>query len=455
MIIDRLPDELLEHIFVLAGELPPCDARVDATPTVRRLYLDRSRRRLLDVEIIITMQNGANLSGRPVSQTALRTLVTTIIQELPRWRQIHVSTPFPDLLDVVMSLLGQENLSAPSLEIMAIECPFEAGLLNNESLPRLRSFDVASAPWTLSDLHVLSNAAPQLTHLAVTSSYKLDSHVSLHFPALRSLRIGDYFQNATILELLEAPQLEVLQIEDMEVQFNVTAGWYVDALRDDGSNGDQGKFPNLRSLRLQMPGSPEDPSPLIVGQRFSEFLRLFPSIEHLAFVGLHVHQFVRGLAALHSHVEPDDVLLPRLTHLTLGGQSEPTTLDGEHGVRFFKSVMHLVKVRRKADAPLRKVQVPAKVLARDRFLPQKLFMLLRSGQRKDVEIEGLHMPYPSDVWLGYKWGLRVLQSCTARPLPSRRRLELPDDLSKVSCRYPTLNNVIHYRSTVPRRDSWL
>lgn len=481
MTIDRLPDEILEHIFVLAGELHPCRTRRDDTHTARfmsystelvvsavsrrwraialsysrlwttirlsasttpralQLYLDRSRCRPLDVEIVVPMPKGATTASRPITQGALRTLLHTLLQALPRWRQLHVSTPFPDLLVVVMSLLGQKHLSAPSLEVLAIECPFETGLLSgngnmypkpfpagapglqhvqlhrcsfplqdNESLSCLTSFEVASAPWTLSDLHVLSNTSSRLTHLAVMSSYKLDSRIALHFPNLRSLRIGDYFQNATILELMEAPQLEILQIEDMEVQFNVTAGWYVDTLRGDGSHGTQSKFPNLRSLRLQMPGSPEDPSPLIVGQRFSDFLKLFPSIEHLAFVGIHAHQFVRGLVALHSHVEPDDILLPKLTHLTLGGQDELMTLGGERSVRFLESVMRFVKVRRLANLPLRRIQVPVNVLAKDQFLLRKLLVQMRHGNRKGLELEGLHMPYPSDVWLGYKWGLRTL-----------------------------------------------
>ena len=338
----------------------------------------------------------------------------------------------------VMSLLGQPHLGAPMLEVLAIECPFQAGLLSGNGnmypqpfpcgAPRLRhvqlhrctfpmtdqpllqlhSFDVASAPWTLSDLHVLSNVAPQLTHLAVLSSYKLDAHESLRFPALRTLRIGDYFQNATILQLVEAPLLEVLQIEDMEVQFNVAAGWYVDALTGDGPSGGAGKFPRLRSLRLQMPGAPEDPSPLIAGARFSELLGLFPSIEHLAFVGLHVHHFVEGLVALHAHAPPGEVLLPQLRHLTLGGQAEATTLGAHHGVRFFRSVAQLVKARRAAKVPLSKVQVPAVTLAKDRFLPRKLFTMVRYGCHRAVRIEPLSMPYPADIWLGSKWGLQML-----------------------------------------------
>ncbi|KZT65811.1 hypothetical protein DAEQUDRAFT_730987 [Daedalea quercina L-15889] len=481
MTIDHLPDEILEYIFVLAGE-PSCSANTDAAQTALRmrtrpvelvvtvvtkrwrtialgysrlwgnirlssstspemlqLYLDRSGSHALDVEITFTMQKGVPLASRPIREGVLRTLVNVVLQELPRWRQLHISTPFPDLLSVIMCSLGHRHLAAPSLEVLAIECPFQAGLLSgngnmypkpfpggaphlrhvqlhrctfplqhDESLPHLKSFDVASAPWTLSDLHVLSSASPKLAHLAVTSSYKLDTHATLHFPTLRSLRIGDYFQNATILQLIEAPRLEVLQIEDMEVQFNVTAGWYVDALRRDGSHFGEGKFPKLRSLRLQMPGTPEDPSPLIVGQRFSEFLKLFPSIEHLAFVGLHVHQFVRGLVALYSYSDPDDVLLPNLTHLTLGGQSELTTLCGENGVQLFESVMHLVKARRTANIPLRKVQLPANVLARGRFSIRRAFALVRSGNRNAIKIEGLSLPYPTDVWLGYKWGLQML-----------------------------------------------
>ncbi|EPT05321.1 hypothetical protein FOMPIDRAFT_1027488 [Fomitopsis schrenkii] len=357
--VEHLPVEILEHIFLLAGEHGPLDARDIAQASLSTAYpqfLDRSRNRPLNVKIVLTMSSGAITRGRPISEWTLRTLMGVVFKALPRWDQLRVSTPFPDLLMVIMSLLGQPHLRAPSLQVLAIECPFQAGVLKDEPLPHLHSFDVASAPWTLSDLHVLSNVAPQLTYLAVLSSYKLDAHHTLRFPALRTLRIGDYFQNATILQLIEAPQLEVLQIEDMEVQFNVAAGWYVDALKGDGSPGCAGKFPRLRSLRLQMPGSPEDPSPLIVGERFGEFLRLFPSIEHLAFVGLHVHHFVQGLVALHTHAAPGEVPLPRLKHLTLGGQSELTTLNEQHGVWFIQSVIQLVKARRTTKIPLSKVQ---------------------------------------------------------------------------------------------------
>lgn len=478
--IEHLPVEILEYIFVLAGERVPSDTpdtirtlystglpmeliisavsrrwRAIAlkhsklwsniklssrtTPVALQLYLDRSRSRLLNVEIVFTASTGVTATARPTLDWTLHTLMRVVCQALPRWGQLRISTPFPDILMAVMSLLGQPHLSAPSLEVLAIECPFQTGMLSgngnmyprpfprgaprlqhmqlhrctfpmpeDEPLPHLHSFDVASAPWTLSDLHILSNVAPQLTHLAVMSSYKLDAHDSLHFPALRTLRIGDYFQNATILQLVEAPQLEVLQIEDMEVQFNVAAGWYVDALKGDGSSGGAGKFPRLRSLRLQMSDSPEDLSPLIVGERFSEFLRLFPSIQHLAFVGLHVHHFVQELVALHIHAAPSEVPLPMLKHLTLGGQSELSTLNEQHGVRFFKSVMQLVKSRRVAKTPLSKVQVPAITLAKDRFLPRKLFTMVRYGCHKAVRIEALSMPYPADVWLGSKWGLPML-----------------------------------------------
>ena len=480
MDVEHLPVEILEHIFVLAGERGtlntcsvtqessssayPVELTVSAvsrrwraialnysrlwtnirlsprtTLSCLQLYLDRSRRRPLNVEIVFTVPNSATVTGRPVPEWTLRTLMDVALQALPRWSQLYVSTPFPDLLMAIMSLLGQPHLSAPSLDVLVIECPFQAGLLSgngnmypkpfprgaprlryvqlhrctfpmqeDEQLPRLHSFDVASAPWTLSDLHVLSNVASQLVHLAVMSSYKLDAHETLHFPALRTLRIGDYFQNSTILQLVEAPQLEVLQIEDMEVQFNVTAGWYVDALKGRSASGRTGKFPRLRSLRLQMPGSPADPSPLIVGERFGEFLGLFPSIEHLAFVGLHVHHFVQGLVALHIHAAPGEVPLPKLKHLTLGGQSELSTLNGQHGARFFKLVIQLVKARRVARLPLSKVQVPAVTLVKDRFLPRKLFTMVRYRCHKAVRIEALSMPYPADIWLGSKWGSQML-----------------------------------------------
>lgn len=487
--VEHLPVEILEHIFLLAGEHGPLDARDIAqaslstaypvelivsavsrrwrtialncsrlwtnirlssrtTPVALQQFLDRSRNRPLNVKIVLTMSSGAITRGRPISEWTLRTLMGVVFKALPRWDQLRVSTPFPDLLMVIMSLLGQPHLRAPSLQVLAIECPFQAGVLSgngnmypkpfplgtprlqhvqlhrctfpmqeDEPLPHLHSFDVASAPWTLSDLHVLSNVAPQLTYLAVLSSYKLDAHHTLRFPALRTLRIGDYFQNATILQLIEAPQLEVLQIEDMEVQFNVAAGWYVDALKGDGSPGCAGKFPRLRSLRLQMPGSPEDPSPLIVGERFGEFLRLFPSIEHLAFVGLHVHHFVQGLVALHTHAAPGEVPLPRLKHLTLGGQSELTTLNEQHGVWFIQSVIQLVKARRTTKIPLSKVQVPTITLAKDRFLPRKLFTALRYGCRRAVRIEALSMPYPADIWLGSKWGLQMLPEAQNKHTP--------------------------------------
>lgn len=477
MTVEDLPVEILEHIFVLASECGPLGARditqtslstvhpmetiVSAVsrrwraialncsrlwtnirlsfctpPSMLQLSLDRSRSRPLSVEIVLTMSSGTTTTTRPISEETLRTLMGVVLQALPRWGQLRVSTPFPDLLMIIMSMLGQPHLSAPSLEVLAIECPFQAGVLSgngnmyrkpfpcgtpqlqhvqlhrctfpiheDESLPHLHSFDVASAPWTLSDLHILSNVAPQLTYLAVLSSYKLDAHDTLRFPALRTLRVGDYFQNATILQLVEAPQLEVLQIEDMEVQFSVAAGWYVDALK----GGGVGKFPRLRSLRLQMPGSPgEDPSPLIVGEHFGEFLRLFPSIEHLAFVGLHVHPFVQGLVALHSQAAPGEVPLPKLRLLTLGGQSELATLSAQHGVWFSRSVIQLVKARRAAKIPLGKVQVPAITLAKSRFLPRKLFTMVRYRRRGADRIEALSMPYPANIWLGSKGGLQML-----------------------------------------------
>ncbi|CCL99715.1 uncharacterized protein FIBRA_01737 [Fibroporia radiculosa] len=408
-----------------------------------RLQLERSRIRPLDLHIRFEASKESLTQPTPVSFAL--SVLDILLDHLPRWRQLRIVSPFPKLVGAMLARLGGTGLRAPILEVLEVDCPFHSILLGgnpngyprpfpggaprlqhirldhcgfslsaDEPFPQLTSFEIASAPWTLVDLHSLATTSPRLTYLSVRSSYKLEANVELHFPALRFLKIGDYFQNDTILRVLHAPALEVLQIEEMEIEHYSLAGRYIDALRGETYEGTpQGKFPRLRSLRLHMTGRPEEPSPLIVGARLGEFLGLFPSIVHLAFAGFHVHAFAQGFLELMQAPSvlssPAAGVLPRLEHLTLGTdqEHESAAFVNGWGPLLFDMVRAIVVARRAAGRPLKKVQVPPPVLVRLRRVLGTRLMLKRLEQLPGVDLEGVQMPFTSDVWLGYRWALRV------------------------------------------------
>lgn len=344
------------------------------TPAMISRYLERSRTRPIDLSIALPV------AARAISLDSLSDVMDKLLLHLLRWRELHVESPFEDVIRLILTKLAQPALFAVALEVLDVRRPiakmlvpgskdmyprpFPGGaprlrhvhlyrccftLSKGQPLPALRSFAVASAAWTLSDLGPLALSSPLLTHLSIRSSYAFVAHAPLHFPALKTLQVGDCYQNDTILRQLHAPNLEELHIEEMEIIRDETAGRYVDALRD--GNSMNGRFPKLRSLKLHIS---EDSSPLILGRRLGPFLTLFPSIKHLILDGCHVRHFLKGLADLHSEVFAAETLLPNLEHIALGSEYGTYVMDNAHSAEYIQDVITLVKARHAAGVPLKR-----------------------------------------------------------------------------------------------------
>ncbi|OSX59940.1 hypothetical protein POSPLADRAFT_1048390 [Postia placenta MAD-698-R-SB12] len=345
--IDFLPDEILEAIFLFGCDESRCNVcnqePTEDVPRLRR-YLERSRTRPIDLSIALPV------AARAISLDSLSDVMDKLLLHLLRWRELHVESPFEDVIRLILTKLAQPALFAVALEVLDVRRPIAKMLVpGSQPLPALRSFAVASAAWTLSDLGPLALSSPLLTHLSIRSSYAFVAHAPLHFPALKTLQVGDCYQNDTILRQLHAPNLEELHIEEMEIIRDETAGRYVDALRD--GNSMNGRFPKLRSLKLHIS---EDSSPLILGRRLGPFLTLFPSIKHLILDGCHVSHFLKGLADLHSEVFAAETLLPNLEHIALGSEYGTYVMDNAHSAEYIQDVITLVKARHAAGVPLKR-----------------------------------------------------------------------------------------------------
>ncbi|KAI0932336.1 hypothetical protein AcW2_000996 [Taiwanofungus camphoratus] len=380
-------------------------------PNLLAIYLEHSKNFPLDLLMSIS-HPGTQCKVAPLSEDGLLALMEVVLVHHQRWRQlhIHIGKLMYDLVIPTMLKLG--DLHVPNLEVLYVHMPpillqsdnmfpnlFRGGapLLHNVELhncgsplshlnasgltfPSLQSLWIDRATGPLSYLNNFANNSLALTHLTLSNSFayipKIDESLyRLVVPALRSLRIHHWTETALILELLFAPLLEVLQIEYLSATEPETADNYIVALQRYTIVQSWGKFPSLRSLRVQVNGEC-----LITGERLRAFLQSFPTITHLTFISRHIDRFVEEFAKLHT--EGSAVLLPCLEEMALGDAG------GNRGREIHDAVMTLASVRQAAEIPLKSVQIPANgVWAFGHRLPQTYYK--HRNMNIDVKIEPL------------------------------------------------------------------
>ncbi|EED81001.1 predicted protein [Postia placenta Mad-698-R] len=214
-------------------------------------------------------------------------------------------------------------------------------------LASLEKLELMTSNWALPHLKVISVTSLRLTHLTLfckseylpTSTHELEAFSGLLFPSLTHLRLRHTVSGIPLLRILEAPELTVLQLEDLRFKRNEDVVELLNALRIGGDPDAPCKFPCISSLRFEIPQTKTEGLPEVFGGHLLEFLRLFPAVEHLAIQGFRTDEIVRSMTS----TDPADVVLPRLKRFVILGYPHAEHLD---------SAGTLVRWRAGAGAPI-------------------------------------------------------------------------------------------------------
>jgi len=332
-------------------------------------------------------------SERPDS---LEALLYVVVAEHRRWRELRIVAPSSGPFATITG--GLAKLAVPKLERLEIICLNGHRSSKDESHPpvldifkggapslrrielqgcslsppnldnafsTVREFSVITGPSTTNDFWLLNAVAAGLTHLAFVDQCTVHWHEDekIVFPSLRSLRISGARCFVRVLRLLEAPELEKLQIEDLQTDD-------VDVLGDcfEGTTTTTpavARFPRLRWLGLEIHAIPTNDPSHILG-RLRHLVAAFPYIQHLVFSGPDVVAFVRELRTGHS--TRGNALLPAL---------ERVSLFGAHGYDLLCEVAALAEARKAVGCPLRSIQLSITVTTSRQNIPQKLCKILQ------------------------------------------------------------------------------
>ncbi|EED82345.1 predicted protein [Postia placenta Mad-698-R] len=349
-----------------------------ATMSMMSVYLKRSRGRPIDVNIVI--RHPDNLHETDDHYPVLRHL---LLEHAARWRRVSIICDRPLIKPFLLALLNQ--VPFPMLEALEIDFPsLHPYLLIMEDdpwpkrllakgAPRLREVSILQAyltkftmkplasleklelmtsNWALPHLKVISVTSPRLTHLTLfckseylpTSTHELEAFSGLLFPSLTHLRLRHTVSGIPLLRILEAPELTVLQLEDLYFKRNEIVVALLNALRKGGNPAAPCKFPCISSLRFEIPQTKTEGLPEVFGGHLLEFLRLFPAVEQLAIQGFRTEEIVRSMTS----TALPDVVLPRLKRFVILGHPH-----AEH----FDTLQTLWQWRAGAGAPITSVSL--------------------------------------------------------------------------------------------------
>lgn len=304
-------------------------------------YLGRSG--VLPIEIDIRVPG----PDMPFSEDELLGICTLLAWNSERWRCFSLVCRNPMLLYSVLHFLGQRDV--PILEVLDLDVPLPGPeiplllqqwpeVLLQKGAPRLREIhimqgrltEITLKPLTVLDTLVLMTThwnLPRLKHLADTSS--LITHLSLycltmsnapqedavevrslHFPSLTHLRLRQTMVGISLLSMLTAPLLEVLQLEELSFGTKVEARMLLDSLKTEDAPDALCKFPRILSVRFEIMQMKNEGLPEVFGGHLLEFLHLFPLAEHLAVQGCRIEDIMVCIT-------PPNITLPRLERITL------------------------------------------------------------------------------------------------------------------------------------------
>lgn len=318
-----------------------------ATMSMMSEYLGRSGGRPIDVNIVILHPD--SLYETDDHYPVLRYL---LLEHAARWRSVSIINDKSEVMHFLLALLNQEPF--PMLEVLEIDFPssfhytfsmFEGnwpkrllakgaprlrevsilqGRLTNitmEPLASLEKLVLMTPNWTLPLLKKISVESSRLTHLTLycniarTTIHPSEVFSDLFFPCLTHLRLRYTVSGIPLLRIMEAPELTVLQLEDLHFKRNEIVVALLNALRIGGDPDAPCKFPCISSLRFEIPQTKTEGLPEVFGGHLLEFLRLFPAVEQLAIQGFRIDEIVRSMTS----TAPPDIVLPRLKRFVMLG----------------------------------------------------------------------------------------------------------------------------------------
>ncbi|KAH9937583.1 uncharacterized protein B0H18DRAFT_971320 [Fomitopsis serialis] len=381
-----------QNLINSEGSAPPCldfhltlrDSDLESSDNLETLLyvIVAEHKRWCGLRIVAPSTSGPFTTIRGgLAKLAVPRLESLEIICLDGYRSSKDDWHVPPVLDIFRG-------GAPSLQRIELRgCSLSSSNLDNAF--SMREFSVIAGPCMTKDVRLLAAVAAGLTHLAFVDQCTADWHEGentrspLRFSSLRGLRISGARCFVQFLQLLEAPELERLQVEDLHVDG-------VDVLGDcfEGTTALTpvvARLPRLRWLGLEIHAISTN-NPSLVLKRLRHFVAAFPCIRHLVFSGPDVVAFVRELRAGHS--TPAGALLPAL---------ECLILSGAHGHDLLCEVAALAEARKAVGCPLRNIQLSITVTTSRQDLPQKFCKILQM-QFRGTRTTGVIYP-DGETWM--------------------------------------------------------